>query len=133
MQSPRQAKTKKGGADGAQDALRPLVSLIDKSEKVEAKLAPGTWQHAMIRDNLAALRIAVALLRSGPGRSRAFTGDELEGALRALASMGRRTRQALAMFEPGTSQHSLQRNRLAALRLARRQVKATLTALESAG
>jgi len=43
-----------------QEARRPIASLISKSKKAQQKLAPGTWQHTMLRDNLKALQIASA-------------------------------------------------------------------------
>lgn len=43
-------------------AAAPLASLISKSEKAQRNLTPGSWQHAMLERNLAALRAAVALL-----------------------------------------------------------------------
>lgn len=97
------------------EALRPLASLISKSEKARTKLRPETWQHKMLSGNIAALRLASAQMNgvvdSSPG--------ELREARAALASMIRKTRQALSKFAPGTAQHTLQLNRLKALRLAR--------------
>lgn len=43
-------------------ALAPIASLISKSEKVQTKLAPGTWQDSMLKDNLKALYIVTPLL-----------------------------------------------------------------------
>ena len=43
-------------------ALAPIASLISKSEKARQKLAQGTWQYAMLKDNLKALYIASPLL-----------------------------------------------------------------------
>lgn len=43
-------------------ALAPIASLISKSEKAQKKLAQGTWQHTMLRDNLKALYMASPLL-----------------------------------------------------------------------
>jgi len=43
-------------------AIAPITSLMSKSEKARGKLAPGTWQHAMLSDNLEALQIALSLL-----------------------------------------------------------------------
>lgn len=40
----------------------PIASLISKSEKAQAKLAQGSWQHAMLGSNLKALFIASPLL-----------------------------------------------------------------------
>ena len=107
-------------------ALAPLRSLISKSEKAQQKLAPGTLQHAMLRDNLKALRIALALLTHETETSDRFTAEDLRQALMALAAMIRRTEQAQGKFAPCTSQHSLLRNRLKALRIANDMVQAEL-------
>ncbi len=104
--------------DAIQEALRPIASLISKSQKAQQKLAPGTWQHTMLRDNLKALHIALALMNPAADDQNNFTQDDLQQALRALASMISRTEKSQAKFAPGTSQHSLQRNRLKALRIA---------------
>lgn len=45
-----------------EDAVKPIASLISKSEKAQKKLAQGTWQHRMLEDNLKALYIASPLL-----------------------------------------------------------------------
>ena len=105
-------------ADELQEALRPLASLISKSEKAQQKLAPGTWQHTMLRDNLKALHIASALMNKKTDDTASFTRDDLQEAVRAFASMISKTDKTQAKFAPGTSQHTLQRNRLKALRLA---------------
>ncbi|MBA4700970.1 MAG: hypothetical protein H2212_16225 [Ruminococcus sp.] len=44
------------------NALAPITSLISKSEKAQAKLAQGTWQHTMLNNNLKALNIVLPLL-----------------------------------------------------------------------
>lgn len=102
------------GPDERAKALGPIASLARKSEKALEKLAPGTWQHAALRDNLGALRVAERLLGGG---ERPEPG-ELREALRACASMIGKAEKAQAMFLPGTSHHALQRNRLGALRVA---------------
>jgi len=33
------------------EVLRPIASLISKSEKAQQKLAAGTWQYKMLQDN----------------------------------------------------------------------------------
>lgn len=115
-------------ANELQEALRPIASLIGKSEKAQQKLAPGTWQHTMLEDNLKALRIASALMTEKVHTADDFTRDDLREALRAFASMIGRTEKALAKFSPGTSQHTLQQNRLKALRVAEAMTKAELDA-----
>lgn len=105
-------------SDEIREALRPIASLTSKSEKALLKLAPGSWQHTMLRDNIAALHIASALLSGeSDGSDRALA--ELDEALKAVASMVQRTEDAQRKFAPGTSQHSLQRNRLKSLHVAR--------------
>lgn len=116
--------------DDLQQARRPIASLISKSEKAQQKVAPGTWQHTMLRDNLNALRIASVLIDSLIDKQRvdagSFTASELQGACGAIASMIGKTEKAQAMFAPGTSQHTLQYNRLKALRTAEKVVAAEI-------
>jgi len=112
--------------DELEEALRPIASLISKSEKAQQKLGPGTWQHTMLRDNLKALHIASALFNRETDRGAGFTRDDLQDALRAFASMISKTDKAHAKFKPGTSQHTLQANRLKALRIGGTLIKAEL-------
>ncbi len=104
--------------DDVQEALRPIASLISKSEKAQQKLAPGSWQYAMLRDNLKALHIASALMNEEADDTDSLTQDDLREALCTLASLIGRTEKAQDGCALGTSQHSLQRNRLKALRIA---------------
>jgi hypothetical protein len=113
-------------ADELQETLRPIASLISKSEKAQQKLAPGTWQHAMLRDNLQALRLASALLHAETDGATNFARDDMQAALRALASMIGKTEKAQTQFSPGTSPSTLLRNRLQALRLAEARIKVKL-------
>jgi predicted RNase H-like nuclease (RuvC/YqgF family) len=112
--------------DELQEALRPIASLISKSEKAQQRLVPGTWQHTMLRDNLKALHIASALMNRETDITDNFTRDDLRQALRAFASMISKTEKAQAKFSPGTSQHTLQRNRLKALHIAEELIKVAL-------
>jgi ABC-type hemin transport system substrate-binding protein len=112
--------------DELQEAIQPIASLISKSEKAQQKLAPGTWQHTMLRDNLKALHIASILINKETNDPHHFTQDDLQEALRALASMISKTEKAQVKFTSGTSQHTLQRNRLKALRIAEALIKIEL-------
>lgn len=118
--------------DDLREALRPIASLISKSEKAQQKLAPGTWQHTMLEGNLKALRIASMLIKKETEGTDGFTREDLQESLRALASMIDRTVKAQAKFTAGTSQHTLQRNRLKALRTAEELIKAELDRARSA-
>lgn len=108
-------------ADELREARGLLASLLGKSEKALQKLAPGSWRHAMLGDNVRALRTALALMGGG-----AATGVPTGADLRALASMAGRSGAARAKSSPGTSQHSLLRNRLKALRVAEAVIRARL-------
>lgn len=111
-------------ADALREARAPLASLLSKSEKALQKVAHGTWQHSMLEANIEALRIAVPLVSESPGQASGPTRDQLDSALRALDSMIERVANNEVKFAPGTSQHSLQCNRLKALRIARSAVMA---------
>lgn len=109
----------------AEEELRPLASLISKSEKAQQKVAEGTWQHRMLGENLRALRLASALLgqvsSAGP-----FAHEELVDAAHTLSALIAKVEQTQAQFAPGTAQHTLQRNRLRALRIAEERVRAAV-------
>ena len=112
--------------DELQKALRPIASLISKSEKAQRKLAPGTWQHTMLRDNLKALHIASLLMNKEARDPDKFTKGDLETALPVFASMISKAEKAQAKFSPGTSQYTLQQNRLKAFQIAEALIKAEL-------
>ncbi|MCZ7591781.1 MAG: hypothetical protein M5U15_06355 [Kiritimatiellae bacterium] len=101
----------------ASEAMRPLLSLIGKSEKAQQKLAPGSWQYAMLRDHLCALRLATRLLNNRPPRGASL--DELKNAVASIDAMIAKTKPSLTRFAPGTPHRSLAQNRLFALRAAR--------------
>lgn len=109
-------------SDELNEALRPIASLMSKSEKAQQNLVPGTWQHKMLQDNLKALRIASGLMSKKTDAMDDAMHDcsrnDLQEALRAFASMISKTEKSQATFITGTSQHTLQRNRLKALQLA---------------
>ena len=96
---------------------------MSKSEKVLQKLAPETWQAAMLRDNLDALRPACALMA---GEATDTTRDSYQNALPPLASMIEKTRAAQPKFPPDSSQHTLLQNRMKALLIARDLIRTQL-------
>ena len=55
-----------------------------------------------------------------------FPREDLQEALRVFASMISKTEKTQAKFSSGTSQHTLQRNRLKALRIAKALITADL-------
>jgi len=105
-------------ADEYQQALRPIASLISKSEKAQQKLADGTWQHRMLRDNVKALTQASALINRQLKPESPLAIDDLQESLPALKKMITKTEDAMAKCPSGTAQDTLLRNRLKALRIA---------------
>ena len=103
--------------------LRPLLSLISKSEKARLKLAPGTWQHRMLDQNLKALHLAVQFMQQDAEQPQPVTQADLLEALDALEGMISRSEKAHAEFAPGTSQHTLLKNRIRSLCAAAEKIR----------
>lgn len=97
------------------EVIRPIISLINKSEKAQQKLVPGTWQYTMLRDNVKALRVALVLINGMKGDIDNFSREDYLESLRSIGSMINRSEKAQVKFSPGTSQYSLQQNRIKAL------------------
>jgi hypothetical protein len=108
------------------EALKPIASLISKSEKSQQKLAPGTWQHKMLGDNIRALHYASILISGDKDEKKKFIREDLLEALRSFASMINKAEKYQEKFLPGTSQHTLQQNRLKALRISEILIKKEL-------
>ncbi|MDR0964979.1 MAG: hypothetical protein LBM75_00455 [Myxococcales bacterium] len=53
--------------DELKRAIAPIDSLMSKSDKALTKLAPGSWQHAMLTQNVRALRLALPLIEKALG------------------------------------------------------------------
>ncbi len=113
-------------ADDVTRAFPPIESLISKSEKAQQKLAPGTWQHSMLRNNLNALHIAYALMNKDIADKNTSSQDNLKEALKTLNSLMIKVEKAKAKFSEGTSQHTLQRNRLKSLQIASAFIKGVI-------
>jgi hypothetical protein len=111
---------------GSLEAIQPIASLISKSEKAQQKLTPGTWQHTMLQGNLRAWHIALALMKRKTNAADVPTREDLEAALRAFAEMTDRSQKAQAKFAPGTSQYTLQQNRIREFRAAEALINAEL-------
>ncbi len=109
-----------------QEILRPIESLISKSEKAQQKLTPGSWQHSMVRDNLKALHIAYSLINKEDNETSGFTCIDLQDALKTLDALISKVEKTQSRFLPGTSQYTLQRNRLKSLHIASETISAFL-------
>ena len=106
------------------DALRVIESLIVKSAKAQRRLAPETWQHAMLARNLRALHVATTLITGDVAQT--VTHADLCDALKELASLTRKAEKARAKFARGTSQCTLQQNRISAFSLAAQFIRLRL-------
>ena len=109
-----------------QELLKPIVSLISKSEKAQQKLTEGIWQYTMLQNNLKALRYAFKLMSKNASDVDNFTKDDLQNALESLVSMISKTEKARAKFQPKTSQYTLLRNRHNALCVAKKLIQEEL-------
>ncbi len=112
--------------DEIRGALRPIASLLSKSEKAQQRVSPGTWQHVMLRNNIQALRIALSLIEADSTIAKVLDPGELTGALSALETMIGTSENAQEKFAAGTSQHTLLQNRIKALKIAKRLIKIEL-------
>ena len=99
--------------------LDPLNSLLSKSSKAIQKIQAGKWQHRMLENNIKALTVALKLMN---GEMVELTHDELLSVLEAFDDMINRTDKSKAKFSDGTSQFTLQSNRLNALNVATSEV-----------
>lgn len=100
-----------------------MESLARKCAKARRKLAHGSGAHTRLGRDVKALRLALALLRDGRRSPAEASAAEADAAVQALAAMRRTAARMQARFAPGTPQHTLQKRRAAALRLAERRVR----------
>jgi len=116
-----------------QEAVRAIISMINKSEKAQQKLPAGTWQHTMTAQALKADYIAIALLNrelegnpAGDSYNSAYTEEELTNALEAVTATISRVEKIRPKFAAGTPQHTLAVRRIEALNLAAALIKREL-------
>jgi hypothetical protein len=100
------------------EILKPIESLINKSQKAQQKLTAGTWQHSMLQKNLKALQIAYTLMRVDNIKTNEFTHEDFQEVLSILKILINKVEKTETKFLQGTSQHTLQKNRLKSLRKA---------------
>lgn len=112
-----------------EQALEAIASMAQRSEKAQAKFAPGTAQHTLQKNRIAALRIAAALIENTLGGQDAAAGlstEALEKAQAPLASLISKSEKAQTKLAPGSWQHSMLEKNLQALRLALPLLEAAL-------
>jgi hypothetical protein len=87
------------------EALRVVSSTIGNCEKMQPKFAEGTSQHTLLKNRIKALRIAEALT-AGENIAGRYANEELEEALRPVASIISKCEKAQLKFAEGTSHHT---------------------------
>ncbi|MDR1531770.1 MAG: hypothetical protein LBS62_06245 [Clostridiales bacterium] len=103
------------------EAHRAILSLRNKSGKAADKLTENSWQKKNMVSVAAAADVALSLIdnaKSGP-----YARETLDKSCFALADALSRAEAVIGKFAPGTSQHTLQKNRIAALKLALTLIK----------
>jgi hypothetical protein len=98
------------------EARRALSSLRSKSEKAAGKLKDGSWQERLTTGIVNASDVALRLIDGGTVSP--YDQDALAESHAALKDALRRAEEVIVRFAAGTSQHTLQKNRVAALRIA---------------
>ncbi|MDR0381691.1 MAG: hypothetical protein LBH86_06855 [Oscillospiraceae bacterium] len=98
------------------EARRALLSLRNKNEKAAGKLKEGSWQSRMTTAVVKSADAALWLIDGNDGAS--MEKDSLREAHTALTDALRRAEAVVGKFAVGTSQHTLQKNRIAALKIA---------------
>lgn len=99
--------------------LAPIISLISKSEKAIEKLKQGSCQYTMLEGNLRALHYALSLMDTTKSKRESLSDTEVKEYLKSLDSMITKTKIAQKKFPLGTAQHTLLKNRLHALAIAK--------------
>jgi len=113
--------------------LPPLLSLQSKSEKALESLAAGTWQHTRLASEIEAIKLALYLMQPPSGDDPAPDLSKRKTAQMTLSALISRVEGVRAKFVEGSAQHTLQDNRLFALRVAEAVVGAGGDANHGAG
>jgi hypothetical protein len=102
-----------------EDSHRALSSLLHKCKKSQEKLSKDTWQWILMENNIRALQVALPIIK--PTEVTDFTNDDnddFETAFQTLSSALDRTEKAREKLKQGTSQWTLNKNRIQALKIA---------------
>ena len=98
------------------EAHRAILSLRNKSEKAFAKLKEGSWQKKQMDSYVKAADTALQLFDGNTAMP--FACEALNEANQFLGDALRRAEEVVGRFAMGSSQHTLQKNRIAALKIA---------------
>ncbi|MDR0347443.1 MAG: hypothetical protein LBH56_03620, partial [Coriobacteriales bacterium] len=102
-------------AEELSEARRALLSLRNKNEKASNKLKEGSWQSRLTIGIVRATDVALGLI---DGNNGALDVDSLSETHAVLTDARQRAEAVIGKFAEGTSQRTLQKNRIAALNVA---------------
>ncbi|AEC01486.1 hypothetical protein [Parasphaerochaeta coccoides] len=102
--------------DELREAYRALLSLRNKNDKASSKLKEGSWQSKLTTGIVKAADTAIWLINGADGKP--IDKDLLDESRIVLADALRRSEDVIGKFAVGTSQHTLQERRIAALKIA---------------
>lgn len=103
------------------EAHRVISSFRSKSEKSSLRLKEGSWQSSLVCSYVKAADIALKLIEDDGDLL--FDDEELNGAYKSLTGVLLRAEQAIGRFPAGSSQHTLQKNRISAFKTALRLIE----------
>jgi hypothetical protein len=98
------------------EAHRAMLSLRNKNDKASSKLKEGSWQSKLTTGIVKAADTAIWLINGADGEP--IDKDLLDESRIALADALHRAEDVIGKFAVGTSQHTLQERRIAALKIA---------------
>lgn len=104
-----------------ESALCAIADMAARGEKAQQKFAPGTAQHTLQQNRLAALAVSAALVKralAGQAAPAGFTRAALEKARAPIASLAAKCEKARQKLAPGSWQHTMLENNLRALAIA---------------
>ncbi|HOG52441.1 MAG TPA: hypothetical protein PLT03_01060 [Bacillota bacterium] len=99
---------------------RAISSFRGKAEKSSYKLKEGSWQRNLMDSYVKAADVALKLIDDDEA---SFGQEELITAHKSLADALLRAERAIGRFPAGSSQHTLQRNRIDALKAAMKLIE----------
>ena len=103
------------------EAYCAISSLRNKSEKASGKLKEGSWQKKQMDSYVKASDAALQLIDGDTAMT--FEFEALNEANKFLEDALRRAEEVIGKFVTGSSQHTLQKNRIAALKIALRLIE----------
>jgi hypothetical protein len=102
-----------------EEALSALVSMINRSERVQPKLKEGSSQASLTKNRLKALHMSSSLITGKfNGKAETFTKDELEKALPPIVSTIHKCEKAMEKLKEGSFQSTLTQKMLKALHIS---------------